>query len=300
MTPTLCITRWSETFENADTRKRERLKFFHSPSGCDSNGYLELMTCHQSAGVMAFGIFQALCQHSATLPAKSRGKFVKSNGSAMNLTQIALLIRVEPATLEKAVQILTSQEIGWLHWIEEKSGSATNLPPTCQSPPPQSADEIPPTAGFVQGEGQGKGQGQGEGEERTPAELADAQPQEPSNDDWSGQMPTETARDFAKLEAWINSLHPSWKKRPHLTRIEREELMANSKIFFDLTDRDKDLLARYMDAAIEESWGKFWQPDHRGQLVRSVMDVLSHADRWERECRKRKVPTGLEVVGGAA
>jgi hypothetical protein len=138
------------------------------------------------------------------------------------------------------------------------------------------------------------------GEEKSARTPKESPPAEEPSDDWSDQMPTETARDFAKLEAWINSLHPSWKKRPHLTRIEREELMANSKIFFDLTDRDKDLLARYMDAAIEESWGKFWQPDHRGQLVRSVMDVLSHADRWERECRKRKVPTGLEVVGGAA
>lgn len=113
-------------------------------------------------------------------------------------------------------------------------------------------------------------------------------------------MPTETARDFTKLQAWINSLHPSWKARPHFTRAEQEELLANSKIFFDLTDRDKALLAAYMDAAIDAEWGKFWQPDHRGQLVRSVIDVLGHADKWERECRKRKVATGLQVVGGAA
>ena len=139
-----------------------------------------------------------------------------------------------------------------------------------------------------------------EGEERTPALKASPKAQEPIADDWSDRMPTDAANDFQQLETWINSLHPSWKKRPHFSRIEREELMSNSRIFFDLTDRDKALLTRYMDAAIEESWGKFWQPDQRGQLVRSVMDVLSYADRWERECRKRKVATGLEVAGGVA
>jgi uncharacterized protein YdaU (DUF1376 family) len=120
--------------------------------------------------------------------------------------------------------------------------------------------------------------------------------QEPASDNWSDSLPTASASDFRKLEAWINSLHPSWKKRPHFSRIEREELLANSRIFFDLTDRDKALLARYIDAAIDESWGKFWQPDQRGQLVRSVLDVLSHADRWEKECRKRNCATGIAVA----
>lgn len=125
----------------------------------------------------------------------------------------------------------------------------------------------------------------------------------PIEEAWSDRMPTEAARDFTKLEAWINSLHPKWKERPHFTRAEREELLANSKIFFDLSDKDKALLAAYLDAVIPEEWEikpKPWQPDHRGQLVRSVIDVLGHADRWERECRKRKVPTGIKAVGGAA
>lgn len=113
-------------------------------------------------------------------------------------------------------------------------------------------------------------------------------------------MPTDTANDFTELQAWINSLHPSWKKRPHFTRAEQEELLQNSRIFFDLTDRDKTLLAEYMDALIPEEWGKFWQPDTRGQLVKSVTDILTAADRWERECRKRGVASGLEKVGGAA
>jgi hypothetical protein len=149
----------------------------------------------------------------------------------------------------------------------------------------------------AEGERKGKeGEREGEGEIKEPSPTADLPAaQEPANDKWTDSLPTANAKDFHELEAWINSLHPSWKKRPHFSRIEREELLANSRIFFDLTERDKALLARYIDVAIDESWGKFWQPDQRGQLVRSVLDVLSHADRWEKECRKRKCATGIAV-----
>jgi hypothetical protein len=38
------INKWSEVFENADSRKRQRLGFYYMPSGCDSSGYLGLMS----------------------------------------------------------------------------------------------------------------------------------------------------------------------------------------------------------------------------------------------------------------
>jgi len=297
MNPTLCITRWNETFENSDTRKRERLKFFHAPSGCDSNGYLELMTCHQSAGVLAFGVFQALCQLAATMPAKQRGRFVKSNGSAMSLTQIALLIRVESATLADAIELLSDQSVGWLKWEQEKAQSADNLPGSCQPKPSQPADEIPPTAGFVQGQGQGKGKGQGKGEreERAPARKAPEPIPTIPEDDWGDEMPIETARDFTQLQARINALHPSWRKRPHFTRAEQDELLANSRIFFDISDDDWRLLEAYIAAAVDPEWKlKVWQPDNRSMFLKSVTDVLTHADNWQRECKRRKVATGLE------
>jgi hypothetical protein len=291
MIQTLQICRWRETFESADTRKRERLKFFHAPSGCDSRGYLNLVSRFPQAEAMAaFGIFQALCQLSATLGRLTRGTFRNSDGSPMDIQQISCLLRIEKCHLSAALEILTDERIKWLEWVEP----ADNLPTICREHP-----------GFVQGEGEGKGKG--EGEERPLAEPEKTNPETLANptmpaghDEWSDTMPQGAAADFHQLETWINSLHPKWKQRPHFSRIEREELMANARIFCDLTDRDKALLARYMDAAISPDWGKFWQPDQRGQLVRSVMDVLSHADRWERECRKRKVATGLEVAGGVA
>lgn len=294
----LTIARWAETFENADTRKRQRLKFFHAPSGCDSSGYVELMTCHGSAGIMAFGVFQALCQHAATMQSKLRGRFVKTNGSAMSLKQVALLLRMEICHVEEAVEILMSEGIGWLRWEDVSGQSASHLPEICQSSASESAADLPPTAGFVQGEGKGKGQGEGEGKESAPARPAS--PRETA-EDWSTSMPTETANDFAKLQSWINSLHRSWRDRPHFTAQEMRELQANGRIFFDLIDADKRLLEAYMPALIPDDWvPKFWQPDIRGKFITSVVDVLSHADRWKRECKKRRVATGLEtqVAGG--
>lgn len=287
MTPTLCITRWSETFENADTRKRERLKSFHAPSGCESRGYLTLVSRFpQDKAMMAFGVFQALCQLSATLGKSIRGRFENTDRAPMDLQQLACLLRIEVCHLVAALEILTDSKVRWCFW----SGDSVNLPIICHTPP-----------GFVQGEVEGEVEG--ESEERTHTLKSSPSAQEPPAEAWSDRMPTDAARDYTALQTRINSLHPKWKARPHFTRIQMDELQANARIFFDLTERDWALLTQFMDVSIDPEWEikpKPWQPDQRGQLVASVLDVLGHADRWERECRKRKVPTGLEVVGGVA
>lgn len=151
MTPTLHILRWNETFENADTRKRERLKFFYAPSGCDSHGYLSLVSRFpQDKAMMAFGVFQALCQLSATLGRSVRGRFENSDGTPMDIQQISCLVRLEICHVSAALEILTDQRVKWCEWEH----SAGNLPGICQPPP-----------AFVQGQGQGKGKGEGEGQE---------------------------------------------------------------------------------------------------------------------------------------
>lgn len=111
---------------------------------------------------------------------------------------------------------------------------------------------------------------------------------------WSGNVQRGTKRDVRELQAWINSLHPSWRARPHFSRVEKDELLGNAQIFTEPTERDRALLAAYMDALVPPDWGiRKWQPDHRGQLIRHVTDVLSHADVWLKECRRR----GQDVAG---
>lgn len=160
------ITKWSLCFESADTRKRQRLGWFLSPSGCDSKGFRKLMRDGKD-GLATLGFFQALCQSMATQNASSRkvGIFQNSDGELMDFDDIMELSRLNgmaPADYQQIIGRLVS--VGWicLHKSLETEQSATCLPPVCQSHP-----------GFVKGEGEGKGQGegkeQGQGGERAPS-----------------------------------------------------------------------------------------------------------------------------------
>ena len=160
------IKGWNETFENADSRKRQRLGIFYMPSGCDSSGYLALMSeFPQEDALMAFGVFIALCQQAATMKKGVRGSFVKSDGLAMNERQISMLIHVDVCHLRAALKVLTDQRVKWVEVI----ASADNLPLICHS----SATSVPVNAEIVQGEGEGEGEGEEEGEGEGEGECTD-------------------------------------------------------------------------------------------------------------------------------
>ena len=149
---TLRINKWSETFENADSRKRQRLGFYYMPSGCDSAGYLALMSEFEPAEAwQAYGTFVALCQHAATMRRDVRGMFINSNGTPMTTRQIAMLIRCDHDLLLRSLELLCDERVGWI--------SADDVPPICQS----SATSVPlfsENSSIVQGQGQGQGQGE--------------------------------------------------------------------------------------------------------------------------------------------
>jgi hypothetical protein len=143
------INKWSEVFENADSRKRQRLGFYYMPSGCDSSGYLGLMSEFEPAEAwQAYGIFVALCQHTATMTKDLRGTFQNTDGTPMTTRRLALIVRADLSILERSLEILMDQRVAWM--------SATDVPSICQ----QSASDVPQNSGFVQGQGQGQGQGQ--------------------------------------------------------------------------------------------------------------------------------------------
>ena len=142
------IVKWSETFENADTRKRQRLGWHLTPSGCESRGYRQLMR-KGAQGVIAFGVFRAICQLYATFVpvVRQSGAMTHSGGSEMDLDDLAELTRIDRKLIADSLPIL--QEVGWIS--TENGQSATSVPPSCQSHP-----------GFVKGEGEGEGEGKGE------------------------------------------------------------------------------------------------------------------------------------------
>jgi len=143
------INRWSEVFENADSRKRQRLGLYYMPSGCDSSGYLGLMSEFEPAEAwQAYGIFVALCQHTATMTKDVRGTFQNTDGTAMTTRRLALIVRADLGILERSLEILMDERVGWV--------SATDVPAICQQP----ASDVPQNSGFVQGEGEGEGEGE--------------------------------------------------------------------------------------------------------------------------------------------
>ena len=250
---TLRINKWSETFENADSRKRQRLGFFYAPSGCDSAGYLALMSEFEPAeGWQTIGIFMALCQQAATMRREVRGSFINSSGKPMTVAQVAMLIRCEKSLLERAIEILTDERVKWL--------SADDVPPICQS----SASVIPSLwegQGQGQGQEQGQGQGQGQAQEATPSPSAN-------------QLPLD------ELKNRINALRPEWQK-PAVWNYSEENMLSNgsSKQMAELNADDWRDLSRFFKAYLENAKA-YWRPNSRSKFVETFPDVWASCTRW--------------------
>jgi hypothetical protein len=118
---------------------------------------------------------------------------------------------------------------------------------------------------------------------------------------WEDSRPTHTAERIAKLQSRINSLHPSWRKRPHFAAKELHALNDNLTAWMDLSEDDWHLLAAYMAEEIPEDWRKhpadFLQPDSRVAAINMAPSgLLSYADRWKLECKKRGITINLEPI----
>ena len=130
------IKKWWAEHENAGSRKLKQIRHFTSQSGNDSKGYRKLMRMGQD-GLVAFGVFQALCQCMATLchDARKEGNFSNSDGSNLDLQDISDLTRISADILTSSITTLT--DVGWIEALEPLSlqrstidlpSSATDLP----------------------------------------------------------------------------------------------------------------------------------------------------------------------------
>ena len=101
--------------------------------------------------------------------------------------------------------------------------------------------------------------------------------------------PREAANDLQALADRINGLSPIWKKHPHLTGMEMQDLAhpMTAKAFMALEDRDWNLLRDYLRAVIPEEWAadKFWQPNQRSQFIRAIGDIIQKAEIWARKAK---------------
>lgn len=126
------IVKWNETFENAKTRKLMGLAWLQCPAGVDSAGYLSLMV-YGVEGIMALGVFQAICQWSATCRPPIRGSLSRSDGKPLSMKQLAMILRMPEDVVTRSIELLMSEDVGWM---EEKASvsdeSASDPPVICQ------------------------------------------------------------------------------------------------------------------------------------------------------------------------
>lgn len=174
------ITNWDSRFETANTRKRQRLGYISCETGCDSRGYRMLMR-EGSPGVMALGVFQALCQTMGTFPrdVRATGEFRNSDGTSMELADLWEITRIQEADLRQALALL--RKVGWISLITQQS--ATGLPPVCHPP----AANVPQNSGFVQVEVEGEVEVQGKVEVEVIAPTSAEPESKPEEIDWDHQ-----------------------------------------------------------------------------------------------------------------
>jgi hypothetical protein len=275
------INKWSETFENADSRKRQRLGFYYMPSGCDSAGYLALMSeFEQAEAWQAYGIFVALCQQAATMKREVRGRFVNSDNKPMTTRQIAMLIRCDHDVLLTSLQILKDQRIGWV--------SASHLPPICQS----SASRLPlfsENSSIVQGQGQGQGEGKGQGQGQEKAE-----PQQEGVDRFKTQSETPTAMDALKIK--INALRNEWQSPATWSYSEEQHLFNGaSKQMAELDEDDWQTLQRFFKAHLDNAKA-YWRPNSRSKFVESFADVWASCQRWRGKSKPTNKNHGKDTI----
>lgn len=117
---------------------------------------------------------------------------------------------------------------------------------------------------------------------------------------WTDKHPTEIAERMIELQGRINSLHPSWTKRPHFSAKELHALHENAKAWLSVDVDDWNLLQAFMFTKVPDDWRKdprdFFQPDNRlGLIGIGSSSILSVADKWAKMCKRHKVSTGLEA-----
>lgn len=137
MPTALEIVNWSKTFETANSRKLQRLRYYPGTIGTDSRGFRALARRGEE-GFAALGLFQALLQAFATLrkPARNADLFLHSDGAPFSAAEIWELARVPPSVAEKFAPYLI--EVQWIKWRDLPAVShldADSAPPPPTDPP---------------------------------------------------------------------------------------------------------------------------------------------------------------------
>lgn len=116
MTAVYTIRDWSETFEHGTISKRPKkaCPWFAHPTNLNGRGRLRLIRMGDE-GFRTLAVFESLCALHASWDSERRtGRLVNSDGTPLELVDIADAIHIDEKTIENALTILSSSRIGWM------------------------------------------------------------------------------------------------------------------------------------------------------------------------------------------
>jgi uncharacterized phage protein (TIGR02220 family) len=112
-TPIYRIKDWAKHFENAQSRKYEKLSWIPVPNKHDGEGYSRVMAQPQAAEIFAAWVLMLQVASKCT----PRGSLSRSDGSALGADSLAVKTRSKKEWFEAALKFLSSPEVGWIEQV---------------------------------------------------------------------------------------------------------------------------------------------------------------------------------------
>lgn len=122
------ITGWNENYETSDSRKTSGPMDWYK-ARTRMNGIKFAMIMREKDGAALFGCWHVFLSIAASQKKDERGKLT-SGGKELTATDIELMTRIGHSTIQRALDFLSSQDIGWIEVVRspEISGDLKKSP----------------------------------------------------------------------------------------------------------------------------------------------------------------------------
>lgn len=109
------ISKWSQTFERAESRKLAKINWIAMPVGFSSTGYSAMLEEFEDRAVAIYGAWCALCSFAATCHV--RGTLANSRGNPLKLSHLSRITGFPESVFVDLVAWASRTDIGWLECV---------------------------------------------------------------------------------------------------------------------------------------------------------------------------------------
>ena len=145
--PVLRISKWTETFERAESRKLKQLTWIAMPVGFSSTGYQAMLEEFEDRAPAIYGAWCALCAYAATCHV--RGTLGNSRGIPLKISHLARVTGFPESVFVDLVAWASRTDIGWLECVpaaELSRGLAEQAEKHSEFNPSGESPDVPPSA----------------------------------------------------------------------------------------------------------------------------------------------------------